>query len=146
MLGAQIILELYLPIYFYLIIVLFFLQTLVWLGLGSKQTNAIPLLTASRTIFFQSNVFIFIITLIGCPPTLGFFSKILIIHLVASVQNNLMLIIVLIVNVFLMVMYLQQLRLTQTIKKKTTTILRYNSNTKQTYAIILFQFINLFAI
>lgn len=57
-----------------------------------------------------------------------------------------MILLVLITNVFLMVMYLQQLRLTQVLRKKSVLTIRYAGNSKQAYLILLFQYINVTAI
>lgn len=121
-------------IFLYIVDLKTFIQT-------STDTNLIK-----TNGFFKTNYFLFLGSLVGIPPLLGFFSKFFLFLTLLSFQNYLFIIIFIVLNFFLLVFYLQQVRFLQSnLKKKLFIKKKLKPNFASFFLIIGLQWVNVFS-
>lgn len=105
--------------------------------------NSVDLLFLYKSKYVRYNFILFLGSFIGIPPLFGFFVKVLLFVNLLVYQKYIFFICLLIINLALLVFYLQQVRFLQT-KYKNLNYLKYKSN--YTYANVFvvtsFQFFN----
>jgi NADH:ubiquinone oxidoreductase subunit 2 (subunit N) len=101
----------------------------------------------NNNLFLKTNYFLFVGSLVGIPPLLGFFSKFYLFLVILNFQNILFSLLFILCNLFLLVFYLQQLRYLNTnLKKKFLIKTSFKKNFASHFLIVCLQFINIFSV
>lgn len=101
----------------------------------------------SHHTFVKYNFFFFLLSLAGVPPLLGFLNKIFILNIILYLNNTVITILFIVLNTFLLVFYIQQVKFLQSSKKKFIFFKQnYNYSTNLVQFFIIMQFINQCAI
>lgn len=138
--------NLYFSIYMYITMFIFTLIFLYSINFYNILNNSINFSLLYTNNFKKINLFLFIGTFVGIPPLLGFFAKALLFVNLLFFQKYLFFIILILINVFLMVFYLQQLRFLQSNFKKNFFLKTKLLNNYKNYSLIItFQLINVFS-
>lgn len=139
--------SIYFTVYVYVITVMFFIIFIYMLDFQNQLNNSIKLNMIDSYLPIKINFFLFLGSLIGIPPLMGFFSKLILFVTLMVFQKFLIIVILLLVNLFLLIFYLQQTRYIQTNKKKTYFFkINIEQNYNLYFIIITFQAINILSI
>ena len=139
--------SIYFSIYIYVLTLIFFLIYLYMVNFYNQINNSLKLNLIDSEFSVKLNFFLFLGSLIGIPPLMGFFGKLIMFINLIIFQKYLFTIIFFLLNLFLLIFYLQQIRFIQTNKKKKVF---FQSNPNLTFNLCflttLFQFLNILSI
>jgi NADH:ubiquinone oxidoreductase subunit 2 (subunit N) len=139
--------NLYLVIYLYIYNIIFFLMFLTWISFFELYNTNINFKTFFSNFFMRWVFFGFITSLIGIPPLFGFFVKFILLWNLIFFKKYLIFVLILLINLFLLVFYLNQLRFLQSnFKKKFFSRKKYKLKTSTILFLLVVQFINLFSL
>lgn len=145
--NFTLLLNIYYTIYSYMWVVLIFLLFILYINNYSTFLLNTNFKLLNTTIFIKYNFFFFLLSLAGVPPLLGFLNKIFILNILAMTHNILLLWFFIIINTFLLVFYIQQVKYLQSSKKKFIFFkISQKNDLKLTQFFILLQFFNQCAI
>jgi len=143
----NLLLNIYYSVYSYIWVVLIFLLFIIYINVYSTLLLNTNFKLFSHHIYIKYNFFFFLLSLAGVPPLLGFLNKIFILNIILFLNNTLITVVFIILNTFLLVFYIQQVKFLQSSKKKFIFFKQnYNYSTNLVQFFIIMQFINQFAI
>lgn len=138
---------LYLSVYIYVLLISLFIMYIYTVNFYLKLHSSVKFNLLDNTFNFKINFILFLGSLIGIPPLMGFFSKLIIFFNLIFFQKYIYMCVFLLLNLFLLVFYLQQIRFIHTNKRKqffmrSTRAFSY----KITLSMVIFQFFNIFSL
>lgn len=145
--SVSLILNIYYSVYSYVWVLIILLLFIIYVNIYSTMLINTNFKLLSTNFFIKYNFFFFLLSLAGVPPLLGFFNKIFLINILVNTNNTLLFLFVIIINTFLLVFYIQQVKFLNSSKKK---FIYFKNNFKQNNFLVQFfiycQFLNQFAI
>jgi NADH:ubiquinone oxidoreductase subunit 2 (subunit N) len=138
---------LYLSVYLYVFLISIFIMYIYTVNFYLKLHSSVKFNLLDNTFNFKINFILLLASLLGIPPLMGFFSKLIILINLIFFEKHLIIIVFLALNLFLLIFYLQQFKFLFTNKKKyyfmrSTKKFSYN----MTLLILIFQFFNVFSL
>lgn len=112
------VINIYFSLYTYIFSFLFVFIFLYMVDVNNIIQTSVNFSNINSSFFKRLNFFLFMGSFVGIPPLFGFFNKLFVLFNLLTLQNNLLLVIYVLINLFLLVFYLQQLRYLQSNLKK----------------------------
>lgn len=145
--NFTLILNIYYSVYSYVWVVLILLLFVIYINIYSTLLINTNFKLFSTSMFVKYNFFFFLLSLGGVPPLLGFLNKLFLINILIFTQNTMLFLFFIIINTFLLVFYIQQVKFLNSSKKK---FIFFKNNFKHNNFLVQFflycQFLNQFAV
>lgn len=145
--SLNLLLNIYYSVYSYIWVVLIFLLFIIYINVYTTLLLNTNFKLISNHVFIKYNFFFFLLSLAGVPPLLGFLNKIFILTIIISLNNSVITFLFIVINTFLLVFYIQQVKFLQSSKKKFIFFKQsYTNNPILIQFFIFMQFLNKFAL